>query len=245
MREKRWYSVGIGTEPTDPEILSEGAFEAFLDYLESDSAIGGPVGTYGSLTIGPGAQMSVRANDPVDALAIASESLQRSLERAGIGRLPIAHAEVLTEDYQDAMLAQPRPEYAGVAEVARILGVSKQRVYELRAREDFPKPVAELAAGPVWNRAALNHFIASWDRKPGPPVRALTDQEKWIIREHRRGVSAQDLAQAMGVSPAAARARIRRLLQKASNDVARAVSAAVEAVEHETAKRRDDERLSS
>jgi hypothetical protein len=43
-------------------------------------------------------------------------------------------------------------------------------VHELRRRDDFPKPVAEIAAGPIWTRDSLNYFIASWARKPGRPA---------------------------------------------------------------------------
>jgi hypothetical protein len=56
-----------------------------------------------------------------------------------------------------------------VTEIATLLGVSRQRVSELRNRPDFPSPIAELAAGPVWTRTSLNQFIESWPRRPGRP----------------------------------------------------------------------------
>ncbi|GAA2641429.1 hypothetical protein Adu01nite_39920 [Paractinoplanes durhamensis] len=39
---------------------------------------------------------------------------------------------------------------AGAHEVRELLGVSRQRVYQLAARSDFPEPVAALAQGKVW-----------------------------------------------------------------------------------------------
>ncbi len=58
----------------------------------------------------------------------------------------------------------------GLTEIAGLLGVSKQRVDQLRReRVDFPQPVAELAAGPVWKLPMLKRFIAGWQRKPGRP----------------------------------------------------------------------------
>lgn len=39
--------------------------------------------------------------------------------------------------------------------VGDLLGVSRQRVYQLTARPDFPHPVAELAQGRVWDGAAV------------------------------------------------------------------------------------------
>jgi predicted DNA-binding transcriptional regulator AlpA len=38
----------------------------------------------------------------------------------------------------------------GAAEIAAMLGVSRQRVQQLIARPDFPEPVVVLAMGKVW-----------------------------------------------------------------------------------------------
>lgn len=60
----------------------------------------------------------------------------------------------------------PRGGLAGVAEVAEILGVSRARVYQLaKDHPDFPDPVADLAAGPVWDRAEVEAFERNWGRK--------------------------------------------------------------------------------
>lgn len=39
---------------------------------------------------------------------------------------------------------------AGAHEIKELLGISRQRVYQLAARSDFPKPIATLAQGKVW-----------------------------------------------------------------------------------------------
>lgn len=41
-------------------------------------------------------------------------------------------------------------ELAGAAEIAKMLGVSRQRVFQLTSRPTFPAPVATLAMGKVW-----------------------------------------------------------------------------------------------
>jgi hypothetical protein len=47
----------------------------------------------------------------------------------------------------------------GLAEIAEMAGVSRQAVTNWTARHDsFPQPLARLAAGPVWQRAA----VAAW-----------------------------------------------------------------------------------
>ncbi|WP_405893492.1 serine/threonine protein kinase [Streptomyces sp. NBC_01527] len=59
----------------------------------------------------------------------------------------------------------------GVAEVAKALGVSTQRVAVLRQRASFPDPVAEIAQGPIWNLDVIEAWSSSsWRRtRPGRP----------------------------------------------------------------------------
>ena len=52
----------------------------------------------------------------------------------------------------------------GVAEIAEMLGVSRQRVDAIaRTHDEFPDPVAELSAGRIW----LRKDIEAWARKTG------------------------------------------------------------------------------
>lgn len=57
----------------------------------------------------------------------------------------------------------------GTAEIAAMLGVSRQRVDQIvDSYEDFPAPEAELSAGRVWSRTAVETWIhAHPDRGPG------------------------------------------------------------------------------
>ena len=51
----------------------------------------------------------------------------------------------------------------GAQEIGDLLGVSRQRVWQLVEREDFPKPVAKLAQGRVWLKAD----VVTWARGKG------------------------------------------------------------------------------
>lgn len=51
----------------------------------------------------------------------------------------------------------------GVAEVAELLGISRQRVTQLAKQEGFPEPAVQLAAGPVWESADVER----WARETG------------------------------------------------------------------------------
>ena len=55
-------------------------------------------------------------------------------------------------------------ELAGLAEVAEICGVAKRTAVRYTNRKDFPKPVSELAAGPVWRTAD----VARWAQETLP-----------------------------------------------------------------------------
>lgn len=92
-------------------------------------------------------------------------------------------------------------ELAGLAEVAEMLGVSRERVRQLRAeRVDFPRPVADLQATPVWQRSEVAAWDASRQRKPGRRPEKLDDAALAAIvsAPHRQGA---DLAREYGVSP--------------------------------------------
>lgn len=51
----------------------------------------------------------------------------------------------------------------GVAEVAALLGVSRQRVTQLAKTDGFPSPASKLASGPVWESAD----VEKWARETG------------------------------------------------------------------------------
>lgn len=53
-------------------------------------------------------------------------------------------------------------ELVGVAEIAQLVGVSRQRINELvRSDPDFPAPEAELAAGRIWTREDIERWMAA------------------------------------------------------------------------------------
>ncbi len=140
----------------------------FLEGLIGAGAIG-PVVTGDQVNPGRfGAQFNVLAKDPAAAV-------QRALNIVGsvLGDTNILSAEVLTLDELEHRLNRPTlPQLAGAQELAQKLGVSRQRFYELMKRKDFPKPVVDLAAGPVWLAESVNHFMENWERKPGRPRKA-------------------------------------------------------------------------
>jgi len=98
-------------------------------------------------------------------------AFRSAAERAGMPSWPIVAAEAITkaEDRRRARTS-PGAGLVGVAEVAEMLGVTRQRVGQLRGR--LPEPLATLRAGPVWERSAIEEFETAWVRSPGRPRKA-------------------------------------------------------------------------
>lgn len=164
------WGDGADAYPTD--VLAE------LPGVLSALGASGPAVSAGGVAGGLGASFGVDVRAGSGAPEPFSAALQagiRIFEEAcatlGLTHRGIARSVVLTQDMLTRELTQEPETYLGVTELARSLGVSRQRVAELRTRRDFPDPVAELAAGPVWRGSTLRRFVESWDRKPGRPRR--------------------------------------------------------------------------
>ncbi len=61
-------------------------------------------------------------------------------------------------------VAQVAQELVGVAEIADMLGVTRQRVHQLTKTAEFPRPLAELSAGVIWDRAEVERWARTTGR---------------------------------------------------------------------------------
>jgi predicted DNA-binding transcriptional regulator AlpA len=161
-----WWSVAIETEASAGEDLPADALDKLLDLLADHAgAVGGDERGYS-------VQVSVEAADADKARAAAARVVAGACKKAGVPAWPVVRSEVVRDDVLEAELAEsPFPELAGTQEVAKLLGVSRQRVAEIRNNETlgFPKPIITLAAGPIWVRSAVEQWLEGWERKPGRP----------------------------------------------------------------------------
>lgn len=158
------YMVGLTIETERP--LTDAVIE---DVASIGGAAGGTAGQRRLLTT-----LSVRADSAAAAIESASALV--------LGRAPglVVAAEVATVEEADQR-AQHREEYVGVAEIAEMLGISRQRITEMhRDRKDFPMPVAALKSGPVWRKADLSRFADGWQRRPGRPRKAVEPPDNHV-----------------------------------------------------------------
>lgn len=94
----------------------------------------------------------------------AEATLTRAVRRAGAA-VVIQEARVLTWDDFEAETFRSGV-LAGVAEAVEILGVSRARLYQLVGdHKDFPRPIAQLKGGPVWDRGQVEAWERGWERK--------------------------------------------------------------------------------
>ncbi|HJQ72834.1 MAG TPA: hypothetical protein VJ887_05430 [Actinomycetota bacterium] len=176
MNEGRYFGVSIETWGEGPHAIDDERLGALAWALDELSAASPAVGA-GGLAGGPGATFGVYvADEPADPAFVWTTVVERAItvfedacSKAGVSHGGIAHVEILTEEYFDREIGQDPETYLGVSEVARELGVSRQRVFELRRSDAFPAPIADLAAGPVWKGSSLQRFIEGWERRPGRP----------------------------------------------------------------------------
>lgn len=83
--------------------------------------------------------------------------------------LPIALEIVTEREHRRRAEAFTTPELMSAAEIADELGISRQRVHQLRSTAGFPAPLADLRGGAVWDAVAVRKFAQTWERKPGRP----------------------------------------------------------------------------
>lgn len=158
--------------PGDP--VNDERLDDLMDVLEPFSAV--VTGTPEEPADGNaryGSSLTVLAETADAAVITGLEMFRSHAEKVGLPGLPVVRLATMTAAEQDADLARPNfPTLLGVAELAGLLGVSKQRASELARTETFPRPLFTLASGPVWVEPAVLRFVQSWDRRPGRPARA-------------------------------------------------------------------------
>ena len=78
----------------------------------------------------------------------------------------VSHLTIVDRHYSQLPTVTPADrflvvaELVGVDEIVRLVGISRQRVNALvRSDSAFPEPLAELAAGRIWDRAEIEKWV--------------------------------------------------------------------------------------
>lgn len=199
--QARWWTVTASSEPLPDEKLWDELQEKLLDRLEAwrdrpdifrfvnyvpkVKKIEGVVGwTHGRRL---GAVFSLQAESLGQAAWRGAEIFRVALQLA---QAPVTATRVEVEPFKEdgedeelelerrARIGGQRVEVLTASEVGKILGVSRQRVYQLLdEHEDFPRPVAILPRGAVWNRISVEQWRRAWPRRPGRPSRPALERD--------------------------------------------------------------------
>jgi hypothetical protein len=95
---------------------------------------------------------------------------------AGLPAWPIERVDAWSEAELERDNRRPQlPDVVGTHEVTQILGITRQRLHQLRQGGRFPEPILEVAATPLWLRPAVVAFGEV--PRPGgrPPRPAVPD----------------------------------------------------------------------
>jgi hypothetical protein len=85
----------------------------------------------------------------------------------------VSQQVVLTDVFHAQLETLSVMESLGTAEVCGVLGITRQRLHQLRQSGRFPEPDRELTATPLWMRSTLKDFTIGWRRTPGPTPRHM------------------------------------------------------------------------
>lgn len=161
------FSVRLELE-TDGTRLDEDDPFTVVEALEALGAAG-PIGSYAPYALG--LRFALKAPGAAAAVLSGEELVRRALEEADLPRLRVVEveAQTLAALRRGNVRRSAMPEIVGAGEVARMLGISRQRASALARSREFPSPVAFLAAGPVWRTAQVIRHLANWPRRVGRP----------------------------------------------------------------------------
>lgn len=158
----------LGDGEVDPETIIE-ALEA-LDPIAPASSY--ERGRYSF-------RVSVDSPTSETAFKLAKSAITNAIKAAGLPDWTLVRGEVISGDELDRVLAvRDYPELLGVAELAELLGVSRQRASALATQSNFPSPIAQLTATPVWDKATIGNFLKEWKRTPGRPSTKHNDNAR-------------------------------------------------------------------
>ncbi len=174
-----WSVYVEAAGPADAPPPDENALELFAEQLSAYSpAVTGAVAPEQERIWSAQLAVSEDHGDPGRAAQHAVDLVVSAARKAGLPPWPVVKLEVTEWERFDAELDEPNtPDLVGVAELAELCGVTRQRASVLARRRGFPEPLAELASGPVWDLRMVQRFVREWTRPPSLGARSLTPRQ--------------------------------------------------------------------
>jgi prophage regulatory protein len=149
------WRIHLETEPVDVCVWSD-RIEDVMDAFEGVEGIIGLIAW--SRAAGFGFTFIVERDTAIDALAFGHDVFRAALGKAG-------RTESTTIIEVDPPEEEEGSELVGATDIARMLGVSRQRVYQLLGKPGFPEPARRLARGALWNRREIDAWATTARRR--------------------------------------------------------------------------------
>lgn len=185
---RKWSVLVEARSETETIDSEDPRTDAFMDHL---AKYGGVVSAGGHVW---SARITVPGPTAGSALDTGADIVDDAAGRSEMPAWAYVRVELLRDDELERELARPTfPDVVGSGEVLELMGISKQRLWQLRQTDDFPQPMVTLSATPIWMRAAIESFMERWNRKVGRPSKvqellgANEDLEREIAGEQMAG----------------------------------------------------------
>ena len=161
----------IRVDWADVAPLAEEAAIAMIDALHGLHPVISP-GQPGPEDLSRTHQVMVSIDDALlaDAIKAAVAAVEDAAATAIGLPVDVTGVEIVTrEEIQRRLTAPQIPELVSNADIAEMLGVTRQRAAQLAARDDFPPAVQSIKAGPLRVRSQVETWAKSWARANGRP----------------------------------------------------------------------------
>jgi predicted DNA-binding transcriptional regulator AlpA len=156
VKVKRSYTVEVRSTPVHD--VSDTMLDAFSESLFKDRDVAGPAPSADLATQTLSLLTAVDANDHSAALAKALRAFKRALDRAGAdGEVSEAKVSVDRGDDRDELLSG--------SDIARRLGITRQRVHQLASRGRFPRPLVAFGTVTVWRWGDISDWASMQGRR--------------------------------------------------------------------------------
>lgn len=160
--KKRTYIVELDSAPI-AEAVDGDLLERFTVALDRERQLTAPATEVNMLVKAIGFTAAVAATGPQDALAVAVSAFERATIRAGVADVVIADASIEIESGDENL----RSELISGAEVARRLGISRERVSQLvEIPGRFPAALTRVGQYQIWRWGDILDWQAVGGRRP-------------------------------------------------------------------------------
>jgi len=165
-KKNRKYIVEVHSTPLSVPVTDE-VLEDFAVGAEEEGRIRAPFASANLATNTLDLSVSVRASDPATAASAALRAFGRALREAHV-KDALASEVAVELDHGDGPLRQ---QLLSGAEVARRIGVSRQRVSQLAATSHFPTPLSNVGGYLVWRWGDIADWATLHSRRTTKPRR--------------------------------------------------------------------------